>query len=574
MNSLPPPKQTDQGPHPKHQPASRRDMPLRASPLVVASAFDRLDLQKQNEEDRATLLRGFISEWLDAAGSDLLPATAADEDDGATIALSPPGWISAVKDPGAREWAEHLRSMWPALTRRTAPTVAAHPDRHTLLWSDHPFVVPGQRFREAYYWDSLWVVKGLLACGGDAELALAKGVVDGLISLAERHGFVPNGLRSYYLNRSQPPLLAAMVSEVHAAAPDLGLLKRALGALRAEHAYWTSPPKLVAVSARPGRGKRRKEREESAPPHYLVSRYYASWDLPRPESCREDEATATAAGIFSPSSPCPLHRELASAAESGWDFSSRWLADGRTLSTAQTTRTVPADLAGMLLRMEVLVAGFAAELGEESVAEEFGGRAAARREAIRALHWDPGSGQWRDLILDDEATGAEGEESVATIARGWTLSPRVCASNWLPLAMGAEPAGSSIATRAVASLAASGLVQAGGVSASGEATGQQWDWPNAWPPLQCMLAEGCREYGGEEGEELAARIACSFLDSAYSAWRRTGKMFEKYDAVRPGTPGGGGEYACVEGFGWSNGAALALMAAGWAGKGEVVSLRS
>ena len=37
-------------------------------------------------------------------------------------------------------------------------------------------------------------------------------------------------------------------------------------------------------------------------------------------------------------------------------------------------------------------------------------------------------------------------------------------------------------------------------------------------------------------------------------------MFEKYDALRPGFPGGGGEYQSAQlGFGWTNGVALALL---------------
>lgn len=35
--------------------------------------------------------------------------------------------------------------------------VLAHPERHSLLPLPHPFVVPGDRFREVYYWDSYWV---------------------------------------------------------------------------------------------------------------------------------------------------------------------------------------------------------------------------------------------------------------------------------------------------------------------------------------------------------------------------------------------------------------------------------
>lgn len=39
------------------------------------------------------------------------------------------------------------------------------PEKHTLLLLPKPFVVPGERFRELYYWDSYFIVLGLLVSG-------------------------------------------------------------------------------------------------------------------------------------------------------------------------------------------------------------------------------------------------------------------------------------------------------------------------------------------------------------------------------------------------------------------------
>lgn len=59
--------------------------------------------------------------------------------------------------------------------------------------------------------------------------------------------------------------------------------------------------------------------------------------------------------------------------------------------------------------------------------------------------------------------------------------------------------------------------------------------------------------------QLAARLAQQYLCTARAAWEQSGRMWEKFDATREGAPGGGGEYAVVDGFGWTNGVALLLL---------------
>ena len=72
--------------------------------------------------------------------------------------------------------------------------------------------------------------------------------------------------------------------------------------------------------------------------------------------------------------------------------------------------------------------------------------------------------------------------------------------------------------------------------------------------------------------QLAAQLAAQYLRTAHAAWRQSGRMWEKFDARRAGAPGGGGEYAVVSGFGWTNGVALALLHRyGWAAEGEAAA---
>jgi len=84
----------------------------------------------------------------------------------------------------------------PPLNHQVATTTTT--TSSTLLPLPHPTVVPGDRFRETYYWDSLWVVQGLLVSGMHST---AKGVVGNLMHLLATLGHVPNGARAYYLTR-------------------------------------------------------------------------------------------------------------------------------------------------------------------------------------------------------------------------------------------------------------------------------------------------------------------------------------------------------------------------------------
>lgn len=174
-------------------------------------------------------------------------------------------------------------------------------------------------------------------------------------------------------------------------------------------------------------------------------------------------------------------------------------------------------LCGNRAQMECNIAAFAAELDAAEVAATYRQHAQQRLDAITELLWEEGSGQWRDLILEPEASSRSGSSGaaaaagvsgppppVAAVSSSFRRSTVVAASNWVPLYGGCAPAGSPMAAAAVASLRRSGLVQAAGLAVSLEETGQQWDAPNSWPPITCMLLEGCERYGGAEGDEVSA----------------------------------------------------------------------
>lgn len=512
------------------------DMPLRADPEVVLAAFASLSQEEQADPD---VLRAFLDEHFTEPGTDLVPHRPADFPD-------EPPLLAAVADHQLREFLVALHELWPTLVRVVAPEVFEAPHRFSALPRRAPVVLPGGRFRETYYWDSYWIVEGLIASG---MLETATGLVQNLVDDVMHFGFVPNGGRIYYLNRSQPPLLCDMVTSVARALPPAeaeSWLPRAVLALQREHAWWTSEGSqnehIVTVE------------------DFRLNRYCADWFLPRPESYREDFATSEGDGN--------ICREIATAAETGWDFSVRWIrpqpeVGAHSLDKLETSRVVPIDLNAILYRYEAQLAMLleasatsmpladvevAAAAGGSSFTSEaalrFEGLAAERRAAIESLMWCESSGYWNDLWLPRDDSDPVCPPTLASFA----------APLWAGLFKPEDGA------KIVQSLQESGLLGAGGAATTLKRSGEQWDCPNAWPPLQSMLIEGLRRLPEPSGgPALAADLAQRWVGTCYLAWRETGYMHEKYDATVFGSSGKGGEYEPQVGFGWSNGVVLQLL---------------
>lgn len=470
-------------------------------------------------------LQSFVNAHFGEAGSDF------DAYSPPEFVPEPEGFLPLVTDPGIRSWALQVHALWPYLSRIESGSVQAAPQQHSLLTIPSPGVVAGDRFREVYYWDSFWILQGLLVSGMNTT---ARNVVDNLLYLVDEYGHVPNGARTYYINRSQPPLLSQMVRLVWEATGDNSLLARSLETLVREHEYWTSAPKAVPVVV-----------NDSLT--YDFSRYYANWTEPRPESYLEDVESAQG---LDDEAAGKLWRNIASAAESGWDFSTRWFADGATMASIRTTDIIPSDLNAYLYQMERNLQLFSEELGD-SRSSDFGAAADQRAAAMNALLFDTAEGRWTDRVV----TGANADGSVQT-------EPSTSAfyiSNYIPLWAGLLEDSPGQAQQVVQSFLQSGLLQGGGIATSLNASGQQWDAPNAWAPLQSIMVDGLTTYGGEEGQRAAAALVQAWLASNYAGFQATGKMVEKYDAESAGISGGGGEYAVQTGFGWTNGVMLDFL---------------
>ncbi len=431
--------------------------------------------------------------------------------------FAPPAEPPAVAVPRGLPLAEHIAALWPVLTR----TPAEPPQFGSLLPLPRAYVVPGGRFREIYYWDSYFTMLGLLR---DGQAALVDGMVDDFTQLIERYGHVPNGTRSYYLSRSQPPFYFAMVGLSPGA--DRATRARRLAAMRAEHAFWMAG----AAALKPGEAA---ERVVRMPDGALLNRYWDDRDTPRDESFREDVATAAAA----PSRPAPaVYRDLRAAAESGWDFSSRWLGDGRTLASIRTSAIVPVDLNSLLYGLERAIADGCAAAGDRACAAEFRRAADARQAAVTTYLWDGEQGRFGDY---DRERGRR--TAVASAAALYPL--------FTGLATPAQ-------ARATAAFVERALLAPGGVRTTLTATGQQWDAPNGWAPLQWIAVAGLDRYGEHR---LADTVARRWLATVRREYAASGRLLEKYN-VEAAVPGGGGEYPLQDGFGWTNGVTRELLA--------------
>eukprot|EP00968_Pinguiococcus_pyrenoidosus_P025822 scaffold7029_cov375-Pinguiococcus_pyrenoidosus.AAC.7 len=259
-----------------------------------------------------------------------------------------------------------------------------------------------------------------------------------------------------------------------------------------------------------------------------------------------------------------LWRNLRSAAESGWDFSSRWThprhaGSGTAFSLASTDvlSVVPIDLNAMLFKSLHALATMVEQVMEHAGRPELGSVAQAMRDkardlgsGIKALLFDQDSSLFLDLWTRGEPPAPD--------VRGPATAACVVAA-WAGLYEDA-PAGSAEKLRLLLErkdeIGPRELRCRGGLQTTAAMSGEQWDAPNAWPPLQHMAVEGLKTLGFWED---AKQLAEDWLESTHDAWLQTSAMFEKMDARQPGRGGGGGEYVIQEGFGWSNGVALCFL---------------
>ena len=420
--------------------------------------------------------------------------------------------------PAGQSLREHIDGLWPVLTRSTTDVEKWD----SLLPLPEPYVVPGGRFREIYYWDSYFTMLGL------AESNHWDKVSDMVANFAyeiDAWGHIPNGNRTYYLSRSQPPFFAFMV-ELLAQHEGDDALKKYLPQMLKEYTYWMEGVETL----QPGQQNKRVVKLDDGT---ILNRYWDDRDTPRPESWVEDIATAKS----NPNRPATeIYRDLRSAAASGWDFSSRWMDNPNQLGTLRTTSIVPVDLNALMYKMEKMIALASKAAGDDAKAAQYDGFANARQKGIEKHLWNDKEGWYADYDL-----------------KSHKVRNQLTAAALFPLYVNA--AAKDRASKVAAATQAH-LLQPGGLATTSVKSGQQWDAPNGWAPLQWVAAAGLQNYGQDN---VAMDVTWRFLTNVQHTYDREKKLVEKYDVSTTGTGGGGGEYPLQDGFGWTNGVTLKML---------------
>ena len=465
------------------------------------------------KEPPAAVLRAYAQEK-DAPGFDLKAFVAAHFTPPATAG----GQYQSQVAAGLRH---HLDTLWTVLRRQ--PDTLARGGYSSLLPLPKPYIVPGGRFREVYYWDSYFTMLGLAE---SRRTPVIRDMVDNFAYLLDTYGFIPNGNRTYYLTRSQPPFFALMV-ELLARQEGGGpaTLARYQPQLLREYAYWMAG----ADQLKPGTAARRAVR---LPQGALLNRYWDDSDQPREESYAEDVAAAK----LSRQPPAQFYRHVRAAAASGWDFSTRWFGPDGQLGSIQTTDLVPVDLNCLLHVLETTIANTYQQQGNAARAAEFRAKAQRRQQALLAYCWDAQAGWFVDYNFRQRRRSSQ--QTLAGV---------------FPLSFG-------LATPAQGQRVAAGLkanfLKPGGLATTRQRSGQQWDAPNAWAPLQHLAIDGLERY---QHPALARTIATRWIGLNAEVFRQTGKLMEKYNVIDPHLEAGGGEYPLQDGFGWTNGVLLRLI---------------
>ncbi len=354
---------------------------------------------------------------------------------------------------------------------------------------------------------------------------IIENMVENFSYLIHQIGFIPNGNRTYYLGRSQPPFFALMVKLLREEKGDTALLKYA-SALEKEYQFWMDGEKSLTKE------NTAQRRVVLLPNGSLMNRYWDDHDIPRPEAYIEDTHLAKQTNA----APTKIYRDIRAAAESGWDFSSRWFKLKDKMETIQTTELIPVDLNCLLLHLEETLLEIYELKKDHSQIHLFKSKITQRKKAIQTYCWNEETGFYFDYHH---------------IKNEQTFHYNLAAVYPLFFSIATEKQ-----SKSVAQIIEEMFLHSGGVVTTIHKTGQQWDAPNGWAPLQWMTFKALKNYGHLD---LAKKIKDNWVAANEKVYKETGKMMEKYNVMDTTTQAGGGEYPNQDGFGWTNGVYLKLV---------------
>jgi alpha,alpha-trehalase len=491
-------------------------------------------------------------------------------DDCSALADSKVSTRSVLYVPAQRPVTEQLRGIAKrcGVALRTLPRVigklgdidAAQLPMQGLLYLPHPYVVPGGFFNEMYGWDSYFIVLGLVA---DHRTELARDMVDNALFEVEYYGGVLNANRTYYLSRSQPPFLTAMMSAVlddpagfHDKAAAKDWLTQAYPLAVRNHDIWTRAEHRAGDTGLAryfdlGSGPALEARDAD---YYLG---VIRWLLAHPSedpgylvkaSHHPDDAEA--AQLKTSSCDVRSSKVCADAWLGGFRLSADYYLGDRAMRESgfdvnfhfgpfagSTHHYAAVGLNSLLYRYEMDLHDFALQLGKTTDAAHWANVAQARKQAMDRYLWHPDAGIYMDY---DFVSGKPASYPYIT--------------TFYPLWAHAASAQQAGAVREHLSM----FERAGGLSMDADASGAQWDEPFGWAPTNWLAVAGLDGYGFHDD---ARRLAGKFSATVDRGVAADGTIREKYNMVLGNADVhiSAGYTQNVVGFGWTNGVYLKLQ---------------
>jgi len=431
-----------------------------------------------------------------------------------TLPITGGGEFKSDISKGVRK---HIDTLWQVLSRKHNSSSPYS----SMISLPNDFIIPGGRFRETYYWDTYFTMLGLHE---SHKTAVMENMISNFAYMIRKYGFIPTGTRTYYLSRSQAPFFSMMLELL---AKDKGnqVITKYQPELLKEYAFWMK-----------GAGKLKTggayRNVVSMPGGEILNRYWDDSDQPREEAYKNDLDSAKKTR----QKPEDFYRNVRAAGESGWDFGSRWFDATGEFGTIQTTSLIPPDLNALLYHLEHTIAKSYQLQGNDIPYNAYSAKALRRKEALLKYCWSE-----RDAWFMDY---------------NWKLkriSPRLTIAGVFPLDFNMA---NSKQAGMMASVIETKFLKPHGLATSFVHSGQQWDSPNEWAPMQLMAIKGLQNY---HQDTLAKEIALRWINTNITEFKQTGKLTEKYNEGGNNMQAGGGEYPQQDGYGWTNGVLLCLL---------------
>ncbi|XP_050540084.1 trehalase-like [Daktulosphaira vitifoliae] len=440
-----------------------------------------------------------------------------------------PSILYTIYDENYKQWAEILNKALNVLAYKIKYDVKIHPDKYSLIWLPNGFIKLNNTLRELDFWETYWVVKGLLLC--DMKNT-ARGIIDNLVSMVSRFGFVPSGARVFNLSRSQPPMLILMVLNYYQDTKDFKYVKSILPELEIELKFWLENRMTTFLK----NGK-----------SYRMARYYAPSKGPRPEFYREDYIAAQT--FQNEKDKDEFFLNIKSATESGWNFFKRWHTQlnarhlFKNITEIETSKIVPVDLNSILQVNALTLSKWFDMIGDNRKTIKYRAISLMLLKSIQEVMWNPEIGAWFDW--DVMYNQSQNNFYASNIIPLWTESFR------MPKKL--------VYTAVLNYLNNNNIIEESdytindyNIHVNMSFRLNSRDYLNVGSPLQAFVIEGFNQLGRPSAKDKAKKMAKVWLRNSY-------KLFFENREVSEGENSDDDEYDFLTGFDWTYGLALEFL---------------